>query len=546
MKWREEWRFESRRSPVLGLGGMVATSQPLAAQAGLEVLRAGGNAADAAVATGAALGVTEPISTGIGGDMFALYYDAATGQVHAVNGHGRAPAALSLDALRECGYERLDTQPERFSVHTVTVPGAAAGWADLVARHGRLPLAEALQPAIRLAEQGHPVSPVIARYWELGAERIRSASPNGGEMLIDGRAPRAGEVWRNPGLAAVLRELAEGGPEAFYLGRAGQAIVEVAQELGGLLDLDDLAAHESTFEPPISTTYRGYTVYECPPSGQGLVALIALNILEGCDLAAMRESGRANAEYLHTVIEAVRLAFEDGRTHIADPAMAEVPVERLLSKEHAAARRALIDPSRALELHGPFGASDTVYAAIVDGEGNACSFINSNYNGFGTAIVPRGCGFTLHNRGSGFFEAGLPNALAPRKRPYHTIIPAMSTDAGGALHACFGVMGGWHQPQGHVQILVNLVDHQLDPQAALDEPRFSIYQDPPYGAVSLEDAVPAEVAGALEAKGHRITRHSGFDRTAAFGRGQIIVRDPASGALWGGSDPRADGAAVAY
>jgi gamma-glutamyltranspeptidase / glutathione hydrolase len=540
--WHENWSFDSRRSPVFGLGGVVATSQPLAAQAGLEVLQQGGNAADAAVSTGAALAVTEPCSTGLGGDMFALFFDASTRRVHAINGHGRAPAALSLDALRARGIEGA---PDRYSVHSVTVPGAAAGWADTIARHGRMDLGAALQPAIRLAERGFPVTPVIARHWSLGAERLRRASAHGDELLVDGRAPRAGEIWRNPGMARTLCELAEGGPEAFYGGRAGRATVEVVQSLGGWLEIDDLAAHESTFESPISTRYRGYTVYECPPSGQGLVALLALNILEGCDIASM---SLRTTPYLHTLIEAIRLAFEDGRAHIADPAHEAVPAERLLSPEHAAERRSLIDPRRSSMGGGPMPASDTVYASIVDGEGNACSFINSNYNGFGTAIVPEGCGFTLQNRGAGFvYEEGHPNSLAPRKRPLHTIMPAMSTDPDGELHACFGVMGGWHQPQGHVQVFANLVDHGLDPQRALDEPRFSIYSDPPSGAVYLEEGVAPEVMGELARMGHRIIPSAGAQRVSGvFGRGQIIVRDPTTGALAGGSDPRGDGAAVAF
>lgn len=540
--WQERWAFESRRSPVLGLGGMVATSQPLAAQAGLEMLQAGGNAADAAVATAAALAVTEPTSTGLGGDAFALYFDGATKQVQAVNGHGRAPASLTPEAARARG---ITGAPAKHSVHTVTVPGAAAAWEDTLARHGRLPLAQVLGPAIRLAEQGYPVAPVTAGHWEIESGRIRRASPNAAEMLIDGRAPRAGEVFRNPHVGRVLRTLAEGGASAFYEGAPGQAIVEVVQQLGGWLELSDLAAHISTFEPPISTTYRGHTVFECPPSGQGLVALIALNIVEGFDLAAMDRRG---ADYLHTMIEAVRLAFEDGRAHIADPAHAPVPVERLLSKEYAAQRRVLIDPHQSTRGGGPLPSSDTVYLAVVDGEGNACSFINSNYDGFGTGIVPQGCGFTLQNRGFGFVwdDPEHPNAVAPGKRPLHTIMPSMITDPAGELFACFGVMGGWHQPQGHLQVAANLLDHRLDPQAALDEPRFSIYAEPPGGVVYLEDAAGAEVMAELARRGHRVMPATGFHRTRPFGRGQVIVRDPESGVLWGGSDPRADGAAVAY
>lgn len=537
-------QFNSRRSPVLTRNGMVATSQPLAAMAGVEVLRAGGNAADAAVAVAAALNVVEPTSTGIGGDCFALFYEAATKQVYAVNGSGRSGRSMTLEALRERGVTALPPT----SVHSVTVPGAAAGWADTVARHGRMPLAAVLAPAIRLAEEGHPVSPVVARYWDLGAPRLRSASPHGGEMLIDGRAPRTGEVWRNPNLGGVFRELGEGGAEAFYTGRTARAIAKVVQDLGGWITEGDLAAHRSTFEPPISTTYRGYTVYECAPNGQGIVALEALNIVEGYDLASLRGSGVApSVEYLHVLIEACRLAFEDARASITDPAFADVPTGRLLSKQYAAERRALIDPARSRLGGAPVAASDTAYMSVVDGEGNACSFIDSNYNGFGTGIVPQGCGFTLQNRGTGFsLDPAHPNRVEGGKRPYHTIIPALSTDARGDLHACFGVMGGFHQPQGHLQVFANMVDHGMDPQAAIDEPRFSLYSQPPSGPVHLEDAFGVDVIAGLARLGHHVVPMTGFQRTAVFGRGQIITRDPASGVLWGGSDGRTDGAAVGW
>ena len=541
---QHEVRFDSRRSPVLATRGCVATSHPLAAQAGLEILQAGGNAADAAVATAAALNVVEPTSTGIGGDCFALFFEAGTRRVHAVNGSGRAPAELTLEALAKVGIG--DAIPLR-SVHAVTVPGAAAGWADTIERHGRLGLKRVLAPAIRLAEEGHPVAPIVSHYWQRSAELLQKASPNGHELLIDGRGPRPGELRHNPGLAAVFGELAEGGAEAFYRGRPGRAIAEVVRALGGLLSEADLAAHRSTFEDPISTTYRDYTVYECAPNGQGLTALIALNILEGFDLAAHEPR---SADYLHLLIEALRLAFADARWYVADPAFSPPPVEALLSKAYADERRALIDPARRRpdpQRGAPAPGSDTVYLTAVDGSGNACSFINSNYNGFGTAIVPEGCGFTLQNRGAGFtLDPDHPNCLAPRKRPYHTIIPALSTDPQGELHASFGVMGGFAQPQGHVQVLVNMLDHGMDPQNALDEPRFSIYTAPPNGRVHLEPPISPDVAAALEARGHPIRRSDGLARTAVYGRGQIIVRDPASGVLWAGSDPRADGAALGY
>jgi gamma-glutamyltranspeptidase/glutathione hydrolase len=537
-------RYESRRSPVYARNGIVATTQPLAAQAGLEVLRAGGNAADAAVATAAALAVVEPTGTGIGGDCFALFFDASTKQVHAVNGSGRAPAGLSLEALSERGSVE-ETLGQ--GVHAVTVPGAVAGWADTLARHGRMPLAEVLSGAISLAEDGFPVSPIISYLWEQEVPKTLAASPNSGELLIDGRAPRPGEIWRNSGLASVLREIADGGAAAYYQGRVAQEILRVLHSLGGLMTGHDLVEHHSTFDPPVSTKFRGHTVYECPPNGQGLAALIALNIIEDLDLAEMP---RRSPERLHLMIEAVRLGFFQARAHIADPAHGDVPVDWLLSSGQTAELRSWIDPDQRMELAEsvPLAVgTDTVYLSVVDGEGNACSFINSNYSGFGTAIIPEGCGFPLHNRGSGFsLDASHPNALAPGKRPYHTIIPAMSTDANGDLHASFGVMGGWMQPQGHLQVLVSMLVDGLDPQAAIDEPRFCIRANPPHGPVHLEEGIPVETMSVLAALGHEVVPVSGIRRSPVFGRGQIILRNPETGVLVGGSDPRGDGAAVGY
>ena len=536
--------FRSRRSPILAGNGIVATSQPLAAQAGLRILQAGGNAADAAVATAAALNVVEPSMTGIGGDCFALYFDASTKQVSGLNGSGRSAAGLSIDLLRQEGVE--DVMPV-LGPHAVTVPGAAAGWSDTLQRHGRMSLADVLTPAIQIAEDGYPVSHVISGQWRLSADLIASASPNGGEMLIDGRAPRAGDRFTNANLAGVFRELAEGGPEAFYGGRPGAAIADILQQLGGVMTQDDLRAHHSTFDDPISTTYRGYRVYECAPNGQGLTALIALNIVEGFDLAAM---DRSSPQYLHTMIEAIRLAFADTRWYVADPEHSDIPIDHLLSKEYAASRRDLIDDQKAVtdpNVGAPVVAGDTVYISVVDRDGNACSFINSNYMGFGTGIVPQGCGFTLQNRGAGFrLDPSHPNALAPSKRPYHTIIPAMSTDPNGDLFACFGVMGGFMQPQGHMQVFVNLVDHQLDPQAAVDAPRFCITDDPPNSTVYLEDGIPPETQRTLADMGHPIESITDAARIGTPGKGQVIYRDPESGMLWAGSDPRSDGAAVGY
>jgi gamma-glutamyltranspeptidase/glutathione hydrolase len=542
-----DFKFNGRRSAVVGSHGMVATSQPLAVAAGLEVLAQGGNAADAAVATAAALNVTEPTSTGIGGDAFALFYDSQTRKVTALNASGRAPAALTLERLEKEGFEG-ELPP--YHPYTITVPGACSGWCGLVEWHGRLEMAAVLAPAIRLASEGFPVAPITAYAWGRAAKRQLATAPNGQELTIDGRGPQAGEIFRNPGLARTLRAVAEGGVAAFYQGEIAEAISAVVQGAGGCLTVEDLAAHTATWEDPISTTYRNYRVWECPPNGQGLTALVALNILEGFDVPALPS---LSAERLHLQIEALRLAFADTRWYVSDPAFSDIPLQALLSKAYAASRRKRIDPHRATldHIHGtPVSASDTVYLTVVDGQGNACSFINSNYMGFGTGIVPEGWGFTLQNRGHNFnLDPGHPNALAPGKRPYHTIIPGMITvDDGdgvgdGLLFASFGVMGGFMQPQGHLQVASGLIDDCLDPQGALDRPRFIIQDGQAGGGVGLEEGIPAQVLTQLARMGHPVEKVSGYDR-GVFGRGQVIIQEAESGVLWGGSDPRADGCAM--
>ena len=542
LSYHSEMNFLSRRSPVLGVGGMVATSQPLAVAAGLEILRQGGNAADAAVGTAAALNVTEPTSTGIGGDCFALFYEADSREISALNGSGRAPGLLNIPMLKQEGFE--DELPP-FHAHTITVPGAAAGWTDLVEKHGRLSISQVLAPAIKLAEEGIPVGPVTAYFWERGVGRQLSQARNGTELTTDGRAPKPGEIFRNPGLARTLRMLAEIGKPAFYEGEIADAIVEVVRASGGVMAKEDLAAHTSTWETPISTTFHDHRVWECPPNGQGIAALLALNILEGFDLSGWVPM---SVERLHVEIEAMRLAFADTRWFVADPRTHPAPIEELLSKEYAGRRRKLIDPTRATvdPRRGiPVPGSDTVYLTAVDEAGNACSFINSNYMGFGTGIVPKGWGFSLQNRGHGFsLDPAHPNALAPHKRPYHTIIPAMITYRdSGELFASLGVMGGFMQPQGHMQVALGLVHDDLDPQAALDLPRFCITDGTASGRIALEEGIPVEVMAGLAQMGHNVIPVSGQGR-AVFGRGQVILRDNASGVLWGGSDPRADGLAM--
>ena len=534
--------FNSRRSPVYGRRGIVSASQPLAVAAGLQILAQGGNAADAAVATAAALNVTEPMSTGLGGDCFALYYEADSQQVSALNGSGRAPASLTLERLQHEGFaDGLSL----YHPYTITVPGACAGWCDLQGCFGRLTMQAVLAPAVELAEGGFPVAPLTAYSWERGLAAQLSRAPGGQELTINGRAPRAGEIFRNPGLGRALRRIAEGGQEAFYQGEIAAALANQVQAAGGCLTEADLAAHTSTWEMPISVDYRGRRVWECPPNGQGLAALLAINILEGFDLD---ELAPLSAERYHLMIEAMRLAFTDAGWYIADPAFNPAPIEALLSKTYASERRELINPRRATinpERGVPLTSSDTVYLSVVDGDGNACSFINSNYMGFGTGIVPPGWGFTLQNRGHNFsLQPGHPNVVAPGKRPYHTIIPAMITDSlTGDLYASYGVMGGFMQPQGHMQVLVGLVDDDLDPQAALDRARFCILDGPSGGGVALEEGIPLSVMAELAAMGHPVTPVSG-KRRSVFGRGQVILRDAQSGVLCAGSDPRADGCAM--
>ena len=537
------FEFNSRRSAVYGRGGMVAASQPLAVAAGLKLLDAGGNAADAAVAVAAALNVTEPTSTGLGGDAFALFYQADTRQVFALNGSGRCPSGLTLERLQR---EGLGASLPAYHPYTITVPGACAAWCDLIERFGSQPLSAILAPAVNLAEQGFPVAPTTAWFWQRAAQGQLAKAVNGLELILDGRGPRAGEIFHNKGLARTLMLIAESGKQAFYQGEIAQAIAAVVKEAGGCLAESDLAMHTSTWDTPISVLHHGLRIWECPPNGQGLAALLALNLLEGFDLAMLPP---LSVDRLHVMIEAMRLAFADARAYIADPAMMDVPLEGLLSMDYSDKRRTLIDPKRAnpsLRAGTPLAVSDTVYFSVVDCWGNACSFINSNYMGFGTGIVPRGWGFSLQNRGHNFrLDPTHPNALAPGKRPYHTIIPALATRAqDDSLFASFGVMGGFMQPQGHLQVAVALADDHLDPQAALDQPRWCIEPEDSNGLTALEAGIPLEVMAGLAERGHPVRPVTGMGR-ALFGRGQIILRDPVTGVLCGGSDPRADGLAMA-
>jgi len=538
-----EFPFSSRRSAVYAANGMVATSQPLASEAGVAMLRAGGNAVDAAASAAAVLAVTEPCSCGLGGDAFALCFRAKDGSVTALNGSGRAPARLSIDAVRRDGIAG-DHLPARHA-HAVTVPGAVAALCDLVEARGSLPLATILGPAIELAERGFPVAPITAYHWQQGAESL-AAAPGGHRLLLGDRAPRAGELIRNRDQADVLRAIVEGGKRAFYEGDIAARIADAVQAAGGALSTDDMAGHRSTWDAPISASYRGVRLWECPPNSQGLAALLALSILRHCDIG--RFADPLAPERLHLVIEALRLAFADSRSYVADPGFARTPLDELLDDDYAARRARDIDVNRAnpnAVAGSPTGGSDTVYLSCADRHGDACSFIFSNYMGFGTGIVPAGCGFPLQNRGAGFvLRPDHPNALAPRKRPYHTIIPAMATrESDGSLFASFGVMGGFMQPQGHVQVLLGLIDGGLDAQAALDAPRVCLEGGDAAGSVALEEGIPDSAVSDLARRGHDVRRVTGHDR-ALFGRGQVVTCASDTGVYGGGSDPRADGLAI--
>lgn len=530
--------FRSRRSMVTARRGIVSTSNPLAANAGLAALRAGGNAADAAIAAAAVLNVVEPASTGIGGDCFALYYDSKTGRITALNGSGRAPAALTPDLLN--GHVQMPTH----SPHSVTVPGAVRGWEDLLRQHGRMTFKEVLSDAIYYARDGFPVGPVFGNSWRR-MESFLGARPNTEHYLPNGKAPTTGQIVTLPDMAKTLNQIAEGGADAFYHGDAAWAIVQTLNALGGVMALDDLKNHCSTWETPISTNYRGIQVYEIPPNGQGLAALQALNIAEGLDLAGMVFD---SPERLHLMIEAMRLAFADARYWIADNVTNPAPLDFLLSKEYAAERRAMIAADRAMQppsFGAPPNNSGTVYLTTADGEGNACSFINSLYMGFGSGIVAQGGGFFLQNRGAGFsLDPSHPNVLAPNKRPYHTIIPGMATKD-GSLWASFGVMGGFMQPQGHFQVMSAMVDDDLNPQEALDRPRFCLLDGTAGSMIALEEGIPVATMARLAELGHPIRPISGSGR-GIFGSGDIIRRDPQSGVLFGGCDPRKDGTVAGF
>lgn len=540
-----EFTFNSRRSPVYATKGMVASSQPLATEAGLEILRAGGNAADAAIAVAAALAVIEPCSTGLGGDAFALFYSAAEKNISALNGSGKSAQDISLQKITAMGIG--DELPLRHAM-TINVPGALALWADLVEQHGSLELSAILTPAIRYAMHGFPVSPVTAQLWNEGAV-ILQESPGGQQLLLNEKAPRCGEIMINRNLGLTLARLADCSPseakKLFYEGDIAERIVKIVRENDGFLSEKDMADHTSLFQDSICINYRGYEIHECPPSGQGLAALIALNTLANIDVAKL--GSPYSAKRMHHLIEAMRMSFADARQHVADPQQYQTPLAKLLSPSYGAKRAAQIFPDRAnpdAQSGVPVNSSDTVYFCVVDKDGNGCSMVNSNYLGFGTGIVPDGLGFSLQNRGHNFsLDPAHPNVFAGGKRSYHTIIPGICLRKDKSLHSTFGVMGGFMQPQGHMQVISAMLDDDADPQEALNRLRFCIEPGEAGGKVCLEEGLPRETVEKLSAMGHELEMRNGYERTL-FGRGQIIIRDPDTGTLCAGCDPRSDGQAA--
>ena len=522
--------------------GAVATSQPLAAQAGLQMLVNGGTAVDAAVAAAAALNVLEPMSTGVGGDMFVLIWDSQKKQVLALNGSGRAASDANAADVRKKGLRAVPANGPH-AAFSVSVPGTVDGWQTALEGYGRMTLREVLAPAIGYALNGYAVSEVIAHQWQ-AAERKLASRPSGLELLPGGRAPRYGEVVTLPTLGHTLQAIAEGGAPAFYQGEIAREIAGFVQAEGGWLTVQDLAEHRSTWDEPICTDYRGATVWECPPNGQGIAALIALNIAEGFDLPAMPPQ---SADVYHYLIEATRLAFADALRYVADPRVADVPIAALLSKEYAAHRRQLIQADEALQdvsFGQPLPAGDTVYVTAVDGQGNGCSLINSVYQSFGSGLVVPATGIVLQNRGALFsLDPAHPNFIQGRKRPYQTIIPGMAT-RGGEMWLSFGVMGGFQQPQGHLQVISNMVDFGLDAQKSLDALRFHVDVTGD-GEAKVEAGLADETVAELRQRGHSVKVVDGYERIL-FGGGQVISRNAETGVLMAGSEPRKDGAAVGW
>ncbi|MSU59524.1 MAG: gamma-glutamyltransferase [Pedosphaera sp.] len=525
------------RSMVISRSGIVATEHPLASQIGAQVLAQGGNAIDAAVAANAAMGVVAPMANGMGGDLFAIVYEAKSGKLYGLNASGWSPAGTSIESLKGKGFAAMPQS----GIHSVTVPGCVAGWHALLDRFGRKRMSTVLAPAIRLADEGFPVTEIFSDYWIASERKLRSDTNATRVFLHDGMAPRPGEMFRNPEVAWSLKQIARRGAKAFYDGEITKRILKCSADRGGKLTAEDFARFSPEWVETISTTYRGWTVSELPPNGQGIAALAMLNVMENYPLAKF---GANSTDALHVMIEAKKLAYADLLNFVADPHFAKVPVAGILSKDYAAQRAKLIEMNKAncRVPHGqppPMG-TDTTYLCVVDADGNMVSYIQSNYNSFGSGVVPDGVGFALQNRGGLFsLDPAHPNALAGRKRPLHTIIPAFM--AKGDVRIAFGIMGGWNQSQAHAQFVANVVDHRLNIQAALEAPRFTKMTFDGCD-VEMESRVPPAVRAALEQRGHQIELRGEF--AADVGGGQAVLRDFATGINFGASDPRKDGSAI--
>ncbi len=532
------------RSEVIATHGMACTSQPLATQVALDILKSGGNAVDAAIAANAVLGLVEPTGNGIGGDLFAIVWDADSGQLYGLNASGRSPQSLTLDYFKENGYEKIPAMGPL----PVSVPGCVDGWFELHNRFGTIPMKKILQPAVSYAREGFPVTELIAYYWERNADYL-SRFPNVAEVFMPGgTSPVKGEIFRNPDLANTLEKIGKEGRDVFYKGDIARVISDFMAGQGGFLSYDDLAAHTSDWVTPFSVNYRGYDVWELPPSGQGIAALQMLNILEGFDLADM---GFGSAEYIHYFTEAKKLAFEDRAKYYADTDFNELDYRLLISDEYADTRRELISGDRAARTYDPgdIEQGNTIYLTVADEQGNMVSLIQSNYRGMGSGMCPPGLGFILQDRGELFsLEKGHYNVYEPGKRPFHTIIPAFITKEGQPLIS-FGLMGGAMQPQGHTQIVVNLVDFGMNLQEAGDAPRIrhsgssqptgEIMEDG--GTLFLESGIDYSEVRKLLKKGHQVQYSRG-----GFGGYQAIMRDPETGVLYGASESRKDGQAAGW
>ena len=525
------------RSMVMSVGGIAASEHPLASQAGASILAKGGHAVDAAIAVNAAMGVVAPMMNGVGGDLFAIVYDAATGELHGLNASGYAPANLTIERLRTSG---ITSMPQT-GINSVTVPGTVAGWSTLIARFGRLPLGEVLSPAIEIAETGFPVPEITAAEWRGGEPLVRGDAEASRVYLPGGGVPTVGQVFRNPDLAATYRALVSHGREAFYRGDIARRIVDCSEQHGGGLTADDLAAYDVEWVAPLSTTYRGWTVYELPPNGQGVAALMMLNLLEHSPIGSY---GHNSADALHALIEAKKLAYADMAKHVCDPAFHDVPATAMVSKAYAMNRVRAINPARASPEVAPgvlpTTGGDTTYLSVVDRHGNMVSLIQSIFANFGSGLAPEGAGFVLQSRGGLFTLDPLhPNALAPGKRPLHTIIPGFMEN--GDVRVAFGIMGGWNQSQAHAQFISNVIDHGMNIQAALEAARMTKLTFTGCD-VTMESRVPESVRLELMDKGHEIDLRGPF--SSMVGGGQSVMRDYAAGVNYGASDPRKDGAAI--